>query len=101
MSTKTDLDTVLQHSPSVVYRDLDKSEGGVLLHLETGGYFSVNPTGRDVWQLLDGVRALREVAVRLRDAHPDGGDQLTADVLAFGQVITDRGLALPTGPVRT
>lgn len=101
MTANTDPDTVLQPAPSVVYRDLDESAGGVLLHLDTGGYFALNTTGREVWALLDGVRPLRQVAKRLRQAHPDAGTELTADLDGFVSDIVERGLAVPIGSPTT
>lgn len=91
--TVLDINQVLAHSPSAVYRDLDAEEGGVLLHLDSGGYFSVNTVGRDVWMLLDGQRSLEEVVMAIRQKHPDADEQAGADVLSFATAVVDRGLA--------
>lgn len=90
--TAPTLTDVLNQSPDVVYRDLDADEGGVLLHMQTGGYFSVNPVGRDVWNLIDGRRTLADVVAALREQHPDATDAAQDDVLAFAAAITERGL---------
>jgi hypothetical protein len=87
-----DVNQVLVHSPAVVYRDLDAEQGGVLLHMETGGYFSVNTVGRDVWGLVDGQRSLGDVAAAIRQKHQDAGDEAVTDVLSFATALVERGL---------
>jgi hypothetical protein len=77
---------------------LTEEEGAVLLHLDTGAYHGLNPTGTLIWDLigegttfgeiLDGVRA------RLADAPAD----LSQDVAAFVADLAERDLLVVEGP---
>jgi hypothetical protein len=51
---------VPRQNTKVVFRDL--AEGGVLLHLESGQYHSLNETGAAIWKLIDGRRTSNEIA---------------------------------------
>lgn len=52
---------MFQRNSSVVFQDLGGSEGGVLLHLDTAGYFSLNPMGVLIWGLLQEPVDLTEI----------------------------------------
>ena len=49
---------LLKH-PEVVYTDLE--DGGVLLHLETKFYYSLNDVGQAIWRLLDSGENVEEL----------------------------------------
>jgi hypothetical protein len=85
-------DQVVRRNERAVFRELTEEEGAVLLHLDTGAYHGLNPTGTLIWDLIgegatfgdivDGVRA------RLADAPAD----LTQDVAAFVTDLVARDL---------
>lgn len=89
MGERLDVDSVVRPVPDVVYQDLEAEGGGVLLDLRSGGYFSVNPTGRDVFAMLDG-RSLGAVAQALREQHPEAVDE---DVWEFVSSLVENDLA--------
>jgi hypothetical protein len=69
-----------------VYREL-ASGGGVLLHLDTAAYYSVNAVGALIWSLIDGgpVEDIADrLAKELRDPPPDLVDDVEAFVDALG-----------------
>jgi hypothetical protein len=76
--------------PRVAYRDLE--EGGVLLHLESGAYHGVNPTGCAIWKLLEGEPRLRDLLERLRARLEDPPPNLHEEVLLFLEGLRDRDL---------
>lgn len=82
---------IIRH-PKVVYRDLGESEGGVLLHLESGQYHGVNRTGALIWKLLDGHRSLDEIFAQATALLPDAPLQLHADIATFLQGLQERNL---------
>jgi hypothetical protein len=85
--------TKLRRAPEVVYREL-QSEGGVLLHLQSGQYHGVNHTGLAVWELLDGERTVAEVIAEFRSRLDEPQVALDRDVTEFLGSLTDRQLAL-------
>lgn len=53
------LDQVCTRSAEVIERDLQGES--VLLDLNTGIYYSLNPAGGFIWRMLDGARTVREI----------------------------------------
>jgi hypothetical protein len=47
--------------PAVVFTPLDDQEG-ILLHLDTKRYYSLNETGRRIWELASQGRTSTEIA---------------------------------------
>lgn len=94
MPAELDAGTVVLPVPDVVFQDLEEESGGVLLDLRSGGYFSVNPTGRDIFALLDG-RSLGAVADAVRKHYPEAEDQ---DVHEFVAALVEHELATVSEP---
>jgi hypothetical protein len=60
----TDLSSKAVANPQVVCTELGKNEI-VLLHLETQACFTLNASGRTIWQMLDKPTSLLDVATGL------------------------------------
>jgi Coenzyme PQQ synthesis protein D (PqqD) len=86
-------DTKPRRAPQVAYRELH-SEGGVLLHLESGQYHGVNRTGLEIWELLDGERTVEEVIAELRSRLDKPPPTLERDVTEFLGGLSERRLTL-------
>jgi len=74
--------TAPRPNPRVVYRDL--ADGGVLLHLDSGQYHSLNATGALIWKLIDGARTPPQIIDGLRaqlESSPDDLSSVVADFL--------------------
>ena len=83
--------TRLHRSPDVTWRTLDGET--VLLHLESGEYFSLNATGSRLWDLLDGAHSLAEAALAIAAAFDDAAPAtVAADVAALAAEMLDRKL---------
>jgi hypothetical protein len=80
----------LQVSEGVVAADLDGE--AVLLNVETGVYFGLDPVGTQVWQLL--ATGLDEEAIieRLLSEYDVAADTLTRDVAGFLSQLEAKGL---------
>ncbi|HYU82300.1 MAG TPA: PqqD family protein [Candidatus Polarisedimenticolia bacterium] len=57
------------------------SDAVVLLHLESGRYFSLEGTGDRIWQLCDGVRTLEEIIRAVSDEFGAEPATVRADML--------------------
>lgn len=55
----------------------------VLLNLETGTYFGLDPMGTRIWQLLAEGQALRTIHAALADEYDVDAQQLEQDLLNF------------------
>jgi hypothetical protein len=70
--------TIPRPHPKVVFREL--SDGGVILHLETGQYHSLNATASAIFKLVDGDRSPHEIASAFRDLLDDPPEDIDAVV---------------------
>lgn len=64
----------------------------VLLDLQTGLYFGVDPVGRRIWELAADGRSLGEIVDALLAEFDVERPAAEADVLAFASLLVDRGL---------
>jgi hypothetical protein len=51
----------------------------VLLDIESGEYFSLNPVGGRIWELCDGTRSTAEIVSVMCDEYDVAQDVVTAD----------------------
>ena len=75
--------TWLKRHPEVVYTDLE--EGGVLLHLETKFYYSVNEVGQTIWRLLDSTVRFEELIQGLMEEYEVEENRARGSVSRFLQ----------------
>ncbi len=80
----------------VVSREI---EGDVIIVPLTAGIgdaddelYTLNDTGKAIWQRLDGVRSLREVAAELALEFDADQAQLETDVCGFAAAMVDKGI---------
>jgi hypothetical protein len=94
------LDHRLVIPPTVISRDLEGET--VMLNLDTGIYFGLDPVGTVVWKHLQDALALREVRDRLVSEFDVTSDTATADLLRLAEQLVARGLvriaSTPTPP---
>lgn len=82
----------IQRDPDVVARELGGSEGGVLLHLQTGAYHGMNSVGMLVWELIDGERTVADLTAAMRQRVPESPPELADDIVRFLERALERGL---------
>ena len=82
----------VSRNPQVTARALAEGEGGVLLHLESGGYHGVNPVGLLIWELLEEERTVADLVGAVRERVEGPAPQLENDVLEFLNGVEERGL---------
>ncbi|MBH5321241.1 PqqD family protein [Aurantiacibacter sediminis] len=81
-------------SPDVIAREV----GGetVLLDLENGVYFGLNPVGGRIWNFLDGeTRSVVEITQLLSEEYEIDAVQAEADVIALATDLLEHGLIKP------
>jgi len=83
---------VIARNPRVAYREFAAGEGAVLLHLDTGNYFSLNRLGSLIWRLVDGGTTVEGLIAAVSAELEDPPSHLEADVQAFVAALRDRGL---------
>jgi hypothetical protein len=89
---------VFRRSPHVVYQELAGEEGAVLLNLDTGVYFGLNPVGARIWELLENPRSEAQLQATIAEEFEVDPDVALTDVREFLAGLNERNL-LRTGGV--
>ena len=96
MAMPTTPDTICAPSDDVVAREI---EGEIVIVPLVAGIgdaddelYTLNDTGRAIWQRLDGKATLREIATSLMEEYEASGAELEADVLGFADEMVQRGI---------
>jgi hypothetical protein len=84
----------IRRSDRAVHRELADEAGGVILHLDTSAYYSVNSVGLLIWTLLDDSPTFTELVEQLRAQIPDAPPELEDDVREFLAELQQRELVL-------
>ncbi len=66
----------------------------MLLHLETGEYYTLNEIGCRIWELVDGERTAADVIEAIRAEVDDPPAALGDDVTGFIDAMRERDLIL-------
>jgi hypothetical protein len=101
MTAGVTLHTVCSPSADVVARDI---EGDLIIVPLVAGIgdaddelYTLNATGRAVWDLLDGTRTLSDVVAHLTRQYGGPEVELQSDVLGFATEMVRRGLLSAKG----
>lgn len=78
-------------SPNAVFTEMEDDEG-ILLHLQTRMYFSLNETGTLIWKLLQEGRDMDDIASALKQAYDVGHASALQHVGAFLDELAQDGL---------
>jgi hypothetical protein len=82
----------IKRDEHVVCRDLTAGEGAVLLHVGSGAYHGLNPTGSLIWSLIDGERTRDDIVRELRAQIEDPPRGIEGDVDHFLEDLRQRKL---------
>lgn len=91
MSTPLTNGSILVADPGIVWREVAGEV--VLLGPNQDVIMGLNGSGGETWKLLDGARSLGEIAEAIAAKFGAKVDRVSEDVVAFANVLVDRGLA--------
>src|SRR5271156_4280046 len=100
----SDLRTITDFTIAPGVRETASEDGAVLLDIEQGVCFSLNPVGLRIWELLKKQCSLDQIADALGKEFPVPRDQLLADAAEFvgaleaKHLVRRPGQALPQRP---
>ena len=86
-----DAQTRLRHSPDATFQEV--AGEAILIHLQTGVYYSLNDVGTAFWNLLDGTRTIEACAQSIALEYSAPADLVLADLLELAADLTKEGLA--------
>jgi hypothetical protein len=84
------LDTLVRVPKDVVFRELDGE--AVILNLESGMYFGLDPIGTRIWRLVEEHGSLRAVWEAMQLEFEAPGETLQSDLLTFINELSLKGL---------
>lgn len=86
-------------APSV--REVASEDGAVLLDVEQGICFSLNPVGLRIWESLKGQSSLNQITDTLAQEFSVPRSQLLSDVVEFIEALEAKQLVLRPGQTAT
>lgn len=88
-------ETILSRSPKATYEVV--AGEAILIHLDTGAYFSLNAIGTEFWQMLDGQQTIRDHATTLANKYGVDGPMVVADLLELANKMAPEDLVVSSG----
>ena len=82
--------TRLQRSPNATFQIV--ADEAILIHLQSGVYYSLNEVGTAFWQLLDGQRTLDECAGQIAAEYDAPREVIMADLVELAGELAAEGL---------
>ena len=96
MNFEVTLETICLPSEDIVARDI---EGDIIIVPLVSGIgdaddelYTLNETGKAIWQVLDGQRNLGQIAAALAGQFNSSEDEIAKDVLGFAREMVRRGI---------
>ncbi|MDD5559558.1 PqqD family protein [Candidatus Methylomirabilis sp.] len=90
MSQQVSLTSSVRIRDDVLSRDLQSEQ--VILDLNTGIYFGLDPVGTRIWQLIQEHQSLQKVLDSMLEEYEVAEAECTHDLLHFVTQMADRGL---------
>ena len=101
MQSAVSIETIYVPSEDIVAREI---EGELIIVPIVAGIgdmedslFTLNETGKAVWDKLDGKRSLKDVIRELTDAFAAQAQEIEADVIGFMEEVVKRGIVVESG----
>ncbi len=89
-----DLQSIITVSPQQISCDL--GDEAVILNLETGEYFGLDPVGAQIWSWLKAPQPVMAIRDRLVEEYKADRDEIERDLLTLLAQLVDEGLIAVT-----
>jgi hypothetical protein len=86
-------DTRIRHSPNATFQIV--ADEAILIHLNTGVYYSLNDVGTAFWNMMDGQRTIGACADAIAADYSAPREVVLSDLLELAADLAAEGLALP------
>ena len=83
--------TKIQHSPNATFQIV--ADEAILIHLNSGVYYSLNDVGTSFWNLMDGQRTIGECADAIAAEYNAPRDVILSDLLELANELAAEDLA--------
>jgi hypothetical protein len=82
--------------PSNSVRETENQDGAVLLDIQQGLCFSINPIGSKIWNMMKQEQSFDEIVDNLAVEFSIPKEQVRGDVMEFATLLHQKGLLLST-----
>ena len=86
-----DAETILQRSDNTTFQTV--ADEAVLIHMDTGTYFSLNKVGTEFWEKLDAKKSIQKHAIDLAAQYEVEPEMVAADLLELAERLVNEKLA--------
>jgi len=86
-----DLKRVFSKGEGVAWNAFE--DGCVLLHVETGYYYTLNEVGKFVWESMDGSRSLEDIRDSVAAVYDASREEVGRDLAELAEQLACEGLA--------
>jgi len=93
-------DNCVLGEPSPSVRESNGSDGAVLLDIQQGICFSLNPVGATIWGLVKQRKSMDEIISSLVKDFNAPEEQIRSDVVEFAALLRQNGLLLSPGDAK-
>ncbi len=83
---------ILYRNSEILVNDIDGET--VMMSIENGTYYGMNPTGNYIWNLLQEEKSIEDLLVKLANTYNLSEDQCQNEVLPFIQTMIDEKILL-------
>jgi hypothetical protein len=89
-------DAALRRADEIIARPVD--DGALLVHLQSGKVWHLNPTGAQVWSLIDGQRTLRAIGAEIAGNYGISPLAAERDIMQVAETLVSEGLLAVAAP---
>jgi len=75
--------TRLKRSDKATFQKV--ADEAILIHLETGTYFSLNNIGTEFWEMFDGEQTIQELAETVANKYDVDVEMVTSDLIELAE----------------
>ncbi len=83
------LNSVIARSESIMFSDLDGQT--IMLNMETGEYYDIDPVGSDIWSRIEQPKSVANICQDLLLVYSVGLEKCSEDVLLFLSELVELG----------
>jgi hypothetical protein len=83
--------------PSNSVREIENQDGAVLLDIQQGLCFGLNPIGSKIWNMMKQEQSFDHIVDNLAAEFSIPKEQVRGDVMEFATLLNQKGLLLSTG----
>ena len=80
----------LRHSANATFQSV--AGEAILIHLQTGAYYSLNEVGTVFWEMLDGAKSVHDCAAKIGQEYDAPVEQIETDLLEIAGDLAKEGL---------